>query len=122
HKSADLRFIANFTAVEIDELGELHIPAQFYIGRDAQVRIHVKGGSFQLAQSGQQKQGFGSNSRIFSRRLIRVCTLTPRLVVPDSRSISSAGYRKHSRIESSQLELLMGGNEGCFHVLLRDHE
>ena len=35
HESADLRFVADFTTVQVDELRQLDILAELYVGRDA---------------------------------------------------------------------------------------
>src|SRR5260370_17618911 len=40
YEGAYLGVIANFTAVEIDELGKLHILSQLHIGRDTVVFVH----------------------------------------------------------------------------------
>src|ERR1700722_13510386 len=38
-KSANLGFVADLASVEIDELGQLHIPPQLHVRRDAYMRI-----------------------------------------------------------------------------------
>jgi hypothetical protein len=38
---ANLGFVANFAAVEVDEFGEFDIPAQLHVRSDALVRVHV---------------------------------------------------------------------------------
>src|SRR5207247_2358799 len=53
---------------------------------------------------------------------ICICTLAPRLVVPSRGLVTSAGYGKCLRIDSTQLEFPMRGDERCLHVFLRDHE
>src|SRR5260370_8911022 len=40
YERAYLRVIANFAAIEIDELGELHIFSQLHIGSDAVAFVH----------------------------------------------------------------------------------
>jgi hypothetical protein len=40
NEGADLRFIADFTSVKVDELGELDVSSKLYVWRDAYVRIH----------------------------------------------------------------------------------
>ena len=44
-KGADLGFIADFAAVKIDELGELHIFPKLHIRRDAYMRVHERNSS-----------------------------------------------------------------------------
>jgi hypothetical protein len=37
---ANLRFVANFATIEVDELGKLDVPAQLHVWSDALVRVH----------------------------------------------------------------------------------
>src|SRR5579872_5771825 len=41
NEGPDLRFIPNFTSVQVNELGELYIFSKLYVWRDAYVRIHI---------------------------------------------------------------------------------
>jgi hypothetical protein len=40
-KGADLRFVAYFTSIKVDELGQLDVSSKFYVRSDAQIRIHI---------------------------------------------------------------------------------